>query len=163
MTMQLFIINRDPFEAAYSLADCHIRKQILETAQILTAYWVNSGYDRIDWMPRPQNYNHPVARALKPGNVGWVIDHFQGLLAQFNRRFGKRHQYNNMAWEFGAKIVTKGIGAGFEVDSFYRMFSGFTPEPGDIVSEYRQYYRCKSTQINDFRYTGVNPPEWLEA
>ena len=70
--MQLFVIDRNPHEAAHSLADCHIRKQILETAQILTAYWVNSGYERLEWMPKPQNYNHPVVRVLDTENIGWV-------------------------------------------------------------------------------------------
>lgn len=29
--------------------------------------------------------------------------------------------------------------------------------------ELKPYYRWKSKQINDFRYTGVKPPEWLEV
>ena len=79
--MQLFIIDKDPFKAAHALADCHVRKQILETAQILTAYWVNSGHERLEWMPKPQNYNHPVAKAINQENVRWVIEHFHELSA----------------------------------------------------------------------------------
>ena len=32
-----------------------------------------------------------------------------------------------------------------------------------IIDRNRQYYRCKSKQIKDLRYTGVKPPEWLEV
>lgn len=161
--MQLFVIDRDPQEAAHSLADCHIRKQILETAQILTAYWVNSGYERLEWMPKPQNYNHPIAKAIRPENVGWVIKHFYGLIMQFRNRFRKEHKYNELLWEFTFQILENRLGSGMDVDSFYRMFSGFTPESGDIVSEYRQYYRWKLKHIKNFKYTQVKPPEWLEV
>lgn len=160
--MQLFVIDRNPYEAARTLADCHVRKQILETAQILTAYWVNSGYERLDWMPRPQNYNHPVANAVNPENSGWVIDHFHGLLSQFHVRFQKPHAYDQVAVAFEICMINYMGENGSNIETLHRMFSGFTPEPGDIVSEYRQYYRWKAIQIKDFRYTGVNPPEWLE-
>ena len=32
-----------------------------------------------------------------------------------------------------------------------------------IINRNLQYYRWKSTQIKDFGYTGVKPPEWFEA
>lgn len=160
--MQLFVIDKDPCSAAHALADCHVRMQIPETAQILTAYWVNSGFERRFWMPRPQNLNHPVAKALNPENVGWVIEHFYGLLVQFRDRFGKEHKYSHMAWDFEFNISMADLGFGTAgINSFHRMFSGFTPKPGDIVSEYRQYYRWKSKHIKNFKYTGVKPPKWL--
>lgn len=164
--MQLFIIDKDPHIAAYSLADCHVRKQIIETAQILTAYWVNSGFERLEWMPEPQNYHHPVVRAINPYNVGWVTDHFETLLSEFEFRFGKQHSYECFKFSYIDKIIENNlldILCSCKIEYFHRMFSGFTPEPSDIVSEYRQYYRWKSTQIKDFGYTGVKPPEWLEA
>lgn len=165
--MQLFIIDENPGNAAEALADCHVRKQILETAQILTAYWINSGLERLEWMPRPQNVNHPVVRALMPDNVGWVLDLFPRLCHQFRLRHGHSHKY----WEYArrymismaaANIVTS-AGDNRKLETFHRMFSGFTPVAGDIVSEYRQYYRWKSQQIKHFRYTGVKPPAWLTS
>ena len=166
--MQLFIIDKDPHKSAFSLADCHVRKQILETAQILTAYWVNSGHERLDWMPRPQNYNHPVAKAINQENVRWVMEHFYALLANFSYRFNKRHKYAKLTEKYVGCFIKENL---FTIltdysdvlETFHRMFSGFTPEPGDIVSEYRQYYRWKSKHIKNFKYTGVNPPEWLEG
>lgn len=166
--MQLFIIDKDPHEAAFSLADCHVRKQILETAQILTAYWVNSGHERLDWMPRPQNYKHPVAKAVSIKNVRWVIDHFYGLLAQFSFRFNKEHVYKKLTEKYIGCFVHSELSAvltecSYSIETFHHMFSGFTPEPGDIISEYRQYYRWKSKHIKNFKYTNVKPPEWLEV
>lgn len=163
--MQLFIIDKDPSEAAHSLADCHVRKQILETAQILTAYWVNSGHERLKWMPKPQNYNHPVAKALNPENVSWVTDYFECLLAEFELRFEKEHRYAYFRFRYIDEFIENELInlLRCDIETFHRMFSGFTPEPGDIVSEYRQYYRWESTQIKDFRYTGVKQPEWLEV
>lgn len=161
--MQLFILDKDPVKAAHALADCHVRKQILETAQLLTAYWVNSGHERRFWMPKPQNYNHPVAKALNPGNVGWVIEHFYALIYEFNSRFAKKHKYDRLPIEYKLTFINRSLLVnGMDISSFHRMFSGFTPEPGDIVSEYRQYYRWKSKHIKNFKYTNVKPPEWLE-
>ena len=166
--MQLFVIDRDPQEAAQSLADCHIRKQILETAQILTAYWVNSGYARLDWMPKPQNYNHPVVKAVNRENAYWVIAHFYGLLANFNYRFNKRHAYNKLTEKYVGSFIKENLFIIHNdyskiIETFHHMFSGFTPESGDIVSEYRQYYCWKLKQIKNFKYTHVKLPEWLEV
>lgn len=161
--MQLFVIDKDPCAAAHALADCHVRMQILETAQILTAYLVNSGFERRFWMPRPQNYNHPVAKALRPENVGWVIEHFYELIYEFRFRFAKKHKYDRFPIKYELSLIDRSLVNGMEIDSFHRMFPGFTPEPGDIVSEYRQYYRWKSKQIKNFKYTGVKPPKWLEV
>lgn len=162
--MQLFIIDRDPCNAANALADCHVRKQILETAQILTAYWVNSGHERLEWMPKPQNYNHPVAKAINQENVRWVIEHFHELLKQFQDRFGKKHKYAYFSYHYIDEFIENELISLFrcKIETFHRMFSGFTPDPGDIVSEYRQYYRWKSKQVKNFKYTNVTPPEWLE-
>lgn len=163
--MQLFIVDNDPFRAAHALADCHIRKQILETAQILTAYWVNSGYERLDWMPKPQNYNHPVAKNVNSENIGWVIKHLQGLLNEFFWRFNHYHSYEYLKFSWNDSRILKKLNIfNYEsenVNGFYRMFSGFKPEPSDIVSEYREYYRWKSKKIKNFKYTEVKPPEWL--
>lgn len=164
--MQLFVIDRDPHEAACSLADCHVRKQILETAQILTAYWVNSGFERLDWMPRPQNYNHPVAKAITWENAGWVLTHLNSLLSEYAKRFGKKHAYDNLYFFYMKRFTLHKLLPHYNycnVESFHRMFSGFTPKPGDIVSEYRQYYCWKLKQIKNFKYTHVKPPEWLEV
>ena len=161
--MQLFIIDRNPFVAASYLADCHVRKQILETAQILTAYWVNSGFDLLRWMPKPQNYNHPVCKAINPNNVSWVLDHFEGLLIEFDLRFQKYHKYESLKFRFRNEMLTNDLVNLFYVDveTLPRMFSGFIPKPGDIVSQYREYYQWKSTQIENFKYIWQNPPEWL--
>lgn len=163
--MQLFVIDKDPCKAAHALADCHVRKQILETAQILTAYWVNSGFERRFWMPKPQNYNHPVAKALNPENVEWVTNHFESLFTEFEFRFKKEHKYAYFRFSYIDKFIENGLInlLRCDIETFCRMFSGFTPGPGDIVSEYRQYYRWKSKQIKNFKYTGVKPPEWLEV
>lgn len=165
--MQLFIIDKDPFNAAHALADCHVRKQILETAQILTAYWVmNSGFERLEWMPKPQNYHHPVAMAINRENSEWVLTHFNALLREYGMRFGNSHAYHNLYQSYLNRFIFRKLLSHCnycELESFHRMFSGFTPEPGDIVSEYRQYYRWKSKNIKNFKYTGVNPPEWLEV
>ena len=166
--MQLFVIDRDPHEAAHSLADCHIRKQILETAQILTAYWVNSGYERLEWMPKPQNYNHPVVKAVNRENVHWIIEHFYGLFASFNYRFNKKHNYDDLFKKYVENFLKKDlfiICADYSkiIETFHRMFSGFAPKPGDIVSEYRQYYQWKAKQIKNFKYTNMLPPEWLKV
>ena len=165
--MQLFIIDKDPFKAAHALADCHVRKQILETAQILTAFWVNSGHERLEWMPKPQNYNHPVAMALNQENVNWVIEHLHGLLNEFFWRFNHTHSYEYLKYSWKDSRILKKLNIfNYNIENFYsfhRMFSGFKPEPSDIVSEYRQYYRWKSKQIKNFKYTNVKPPEWLEV
>ena len=136
----------------------------LKTAQILTAYWVNSGFDLLRWMPKPQNYNHPVCKAINPNNVSWVLDHFEGLLTEFELRFNKDHKYEPFRFRYMDIMLEKHLIYLFDcldIETFHRMFSGFIPNPGDIVSQYREYYQWKSTQIKNFKYTWAKQPEWL--
>ena len=116
-------------------------------------------------MPRPQNVNHPVVRALTPNNIGWVLDLFPRLCHQFKLRHGHCHKYSEYARRYMTSMAAANIITGqwddWKLETFHRMFSGFTPAAGDIVSEYRQYYRWKSQQIKHFKYTVVKPPVWL--
>ena len=57
--MQLFILDRNPYRAVEMLADVHVRKMCLETAQILSAVMVINGNLLSENMPAIYNINHP--------------------------------------------------------------------------------------------------------
>ena len=159
--MQLFIIDRNPAIAAMNLADCHVRKQILETAQLLTSTWINDRHILIEGMARPQNSKHPVALAINHHNFWWVCDHFKYFLLEFRRRFNKDHKYINI-YDLYSNLYKYPSKPDYNVvNSFYKMFHDFTPHSDNIIEAYREYYIHKSKIILNFKYTNTTPPVWL--
>ena len=92
--MQLFILDRNPAAAVRMLADVHVRKMCLETAQILSSVIVNYGGFITDGMPKTYNRNHPVIKALdSPFKINYTVSYNLALHEEFFFRFEKKHKY----------------------------------------------------------------------
>jgi single-stranded DNA-specific DHH superfamily exonuclease len=111
--MNIFYIDHNPYLAASSMADKHISKMIVESAQMLsTAHRVLDGqpYTHISKKGRKiKRYNHPLfdhrlyqsAYVNHPCNVWiresyenyiWLYDHFAALCREYELRFDKTHK-----------------------------------------------------------------------
>lgn len=92
--MQLFVLDKEPAFAPEYLADVHVRKMCLETAQILSTIWDSKGMPLHDDMTKPYNSNHPVISAIDtPWKLNWVLLYNINLQAEYTMRFGKDHKY----------------------------------------------------------------------
>ena len=92
--MQLFVLDRDPADAAGMLCDVHLRKMCLENPQILSSCLVLRGVRLAEGMPRPFNVHHPVIKALDSAfKLNWCVAHNDALHQEYRRRFGKNHCY----------------------------------------------------------------------
>lgn len=111
--MNIFYIDKDPSVAAKAMADKHIVKMIVETAQILsTAHRVLDGkpYTHISAKGRKiKRYDHPLyndrlyqsAYVNHPCNVwvresfhnyNWLYNHFAALCDEYFIRFNRIHK-----------------------------------------------------------------------
>jgi len=111
--MNIFYIHENPYVCAEAMANKHIVKMILESAQILsTAHRVLDGqpYTHVSKKGRKiKRYNHPLydhrllqsAFVNHPCNVWvresienyiWLYDHFASLCIEYQRRFNKVHR-----------------------------------------------------------------------
>ena len=92
--MQLFVLSKEPAIAPRYLADVHVRKMCLETAQILSTVMASKGIPLRAGMPKPYNKNHPVIKAIDTKEkLNWVLLYNVHLQAEYIFRFGKSHKY----------------------------------------------------------------------
>lgn len=164
--MQIFVLDRNPLVAASSLADCHVVKMCLETAQILTAILKRECCCLSNTFPQPQNVNHPVIKAVNtPAKIMWVYSYFENLLDEYETRFNKIHAYARFtqAYATGLNFIHPGImNVTGSCNGLARVFTGFSTNAEDIVEAHRDYYRHKKKIINRWSYTKRQEPEWLK-
>jgi hypothetical protein len=93
--MNIFYINEDPIVAARELADDHIRKMQIESAQMLcTTFW-HYGH----WAPyKKAHYNHPSTKWTRQSihHVDWLLNHGFEICSEFKKRYGKTHATENV-------------------------------------------------------------------
>ena len=160
--MQLFILDRDPEQAARMLCDAHLRKMCLETAQILSARLFLAGRPAAPAMPKPCYVSHPVIRALDTAwKLNWAVACNEALHREYLYRFGKPHAYCGLAPEYRRlQHVSRPDGTA-EDWTFARAFHGLRITEPDLVAAYRQYYRFKKNRLKHWRYTHRAEPGWL--
>ena len=89
--MNLFATDPDPVASARALADRHVVKMTLETAQILSTVLRAQGIAD-PALYRPTHIHHPcTVWASSPSGLAWTLAHGLALATEYARRFGKVH------------------------------------------------------------------------
>ena len=85
--MNIFYINEDPIIAAQELADDHIRKMQIESAQMLCTTFHHYG---IDAPYKKAHYNHPSTKWVRESiyHVYWLLEHGLEICDEFVIRYG---------------------------------------------------------------------------
>ena len=158
--MQLYVLDKNPSKAVEMLADCHIIKMCLETAQILSSVIENNHLTKSENLPKPYNPNHPVIKAIdNQFKINYVLDYNSELHKEYIRRFNKPHAYFKLVKDY-FDILKKSTTIKDDF-SFARDFKDFNSEKNDIVEAYREYYRYKKSIIKRWKYTNSVEPNWL--
>lgn len=107
--MNIFYIDKCPYRAAQMLHDVHLRKMIVETAQMLSmAHRILDGTHRVDtsgkrkkqvWdhpvesLYKVSHPNHPSTKWVRANNktYEWAWDHFYAMCLEYRQRFKKPH------------------------------------------------------------------------
>lgn len=90
--MNVFACHPDPVVAASWLADQHVVKMTIESAQILsTALYVRGVRSSSLYDPTHQNHPCTVAACVDPDYFGWVARHGLALACEYRRRYGRTH------------------------------------------------------------------------
>jgi hypothetical protein len=158
--MQLFILDKIPQKAVKMLADCHIIKLCLETAQILSSVIKNQGKSSDPALPKPYNPNHPVIKAIdNQFKINYVLDYNKALHNEFIRRFNKKHAYFSLINIYEQILFNKtDIKSDF---SFAQDFKNFSTEETNIFNAFKAYYKFKKSIIKRWKYTNAKEPSWL--
>jgi len=88
--MNIFYINHNPVVAAQELADQHILKMQIESAQMLcTTFWhfgISAPYKKA-------HYNHPSTKWVRESihHFDWLLSHGLAICDEFEHRYKKEH------------------------------------------------------------------------
>lgn len=99
--MNIFVTSSCPIESAKFLDDKRVVKMCLESAQMLSTALAERGV--VDSrLYKPTHKNHPcnVWTRETRGNFFWLFRHFQALLAEYSRRYGKLHASSRLVIPF---------------------------------------------------------------
>lgn len=176
--MNIFYVDSDALVSARSLVDKHVVKMILETAQLLsTAHRLLDGRQvpgksktgrnvkryvledhREDVIYQATHVNHPSAVWTRTSveNYLWLVEHYYGLLEEYQYRYGKVHACNRIAYDLQSppKNLTD-----YDMTVMPCAMDKQYIISGDPVINYRNYYKYGKARLH--RWTSRQPPEWI--
>ena len=172
--MNIFVTSPDPAECAAVLADAHVIKMAVETAQILSSALHRMGFVRPSGCGvglalghcfyKPTHTGHPCVMwaARDPRNFGWLVKHGIFLCAEYSRRFGGKRHGSLDVIERAAEAAMRLPGYSSEPPSaFARVFPDAFADLS-VHSGYRAYLKAKyqSWPESRQRWTNSQRPAW---
>jgi len=168
--MNIFVLSTNPQTCAEYHCDAHVRKMILEYAQLMcTAHYVLDGATEINsghrfgkiQLYKPTHINHPCAVWTRTctGNYLWLWDLWNHLCTEYYYRWGKIHA----TW---SKFGFTGALRVFPNTMKRKAIQPFVPcVPEDlknlfVTSAYREYYRREKRHLA--KWTNRPIPEWYK-
>lgn len=147
--MNMFILDSDPDIAARYNQDLHVKKIIIEGAQMLA-----NAYDRErlakDDVPRTDKGtarvgglpNHPMSKWVRQNksNYQWTLDHIRALCDEYTYRFGSKHYTEKFIQWVENNLPSLPDG---ELTEHPQCFANSFPQcivPNDPVKGYQNYY-----------------------
>jgi hypothetical protein len=157
--MNIFYINADPTTAAQQLADDHIRKMQIESAQMCsTAHWESGSqapYKRA-------HVNHPSTKWVRESiqHYRWLINHGLEICSEFTKRYGKHHKTQDvLEWLRDNEPSIND--------------NGFTPPPqcmpeqyrdADTITAYKKFYIEDKIGVKGLSWNKLNnAPDWVKV
>lgn len=149
--MNLFILDSDPVIAAKLNQDLHVKKIIIEGAQML-----GNAYDRVrlaqNDVPRTDRGtprvgglpNHPMSKWVRENksNYKWTLDHVKELCREYTHRFGGRHFTEDFIdWVDKNPPDLPDAAMTMQPQCFANSFPQCIV-PGDPVAGYQNYYNA---------------------
>jgi hypothetical protein len=155
--MNIFYINEDPIIAARELADDHIRKMQIESAQMCsTAHWVSGST-----APYKQAHtNHPSTKWVRQSihHYRWLTAYGLEICNEFEKRYGKHHKTKDvLEWlrDNEPNIPDNGF-----MDPPMCMPDEF--KVGNTIEAYKNFYINDKIKIKKLTYNKLNnKPEWI--
>ena len=156
--MNIFYINPDPIIAAKELADDHIRKMQIESAQMCsTAHWMTGSSAPY----KKAHMNHPSTKWVRESiqHYRWLVKHGLEICDEFEKRYGKVH-------------ATKAVLQWLEQNEPNLPDNGFISPPQcmpdefkdqDTLAAYKKFYINDKVKIKGLNWNkSNNKPIWVK-
>jgi hypothetical protein len=152
-SVNIFVLDLDPFKAAASQCDKHVVKMTLETAQLLC-----SAFPKGEAPYKATHVNHPCAIWIRKSlsNASWLVQHGLALASEFRLRFGKEHKSLPVI-EWCSKNIQHVLDDNGMTAFAQAMPDTFKSE--NAVQAYRNYYIHVKSPIASWN-KGRQPPSW---
>ena len=149
--MNLFVTDSNPFTCSKEHCDVHLRKMIVETAQLLST--AHTELDGIQVAYKPTHKNHPCAVWVRADykNYRWTRELFYFLLKEYEFRFNKQHKSGEHLHNL--MIVPLNI-AGSRTNSYGK------PDPEGFVTAMPDNYLENSVETSYQDYLNDKFKEW---
>jgi hypothetical protein len=175
--MNIFVLDRDPVQAARMHCDKHVVKMVLETAQLLSTASRRAGsepdHPRMKalaeaymqkHMPlayKPTHVNHPCTKWATSNSVRWRWLYQLGkeLCKEYTYRYGKVHKSQAVIESLHFPLFDS-----CWIEPDLEPFVLAMPDQyktDDPVESYRNYYL--NEKLGLLYYTKRKPPDWLEG
>ena len=156
--MNIFYINANPIIAARELADDHIRKMQIESAQMCSvAHWENGSTAPY----KKSHTNHPSTKWVRASiqHYRWMIQHGLEICSEFEKRYGKHHKTQDvLEWLRDNEPNIPDIEF---IDPPQCMPEEF--KQVDTIQAYRTFYIEDKVKIKQLKWNKINnKPEWIE-
>ena len=158
--MNVFYIDKDPVIAAQQLADEHVRKMAIESAQMLCFAHYSVG-NQPPYKNSKQHFNHPSSKWIRESieHYKWVLEHGLEICFEFEERYGKAH-------------ATKAVLVWLMNNIPNLPNNGFTPPPQcmpeqykkkDTIEAYRNFYINDKIKVKNLSWKKLNnTPQWVK-
>lgn len=145
--MNIFVLSRDPREAARFHCDKHIVKMPLETAQMLSTI-CGGPY-------KPTHQKHPCTLWAQhtSSNYSWLVELGFELCMEYTFRYRKIHRCEAIIQQLRFPPATVPFGA---MTPFAQAIPLECQRP-DAVEAYRTYYREHKRHLAQWKYREVPP------
>ena len=178
--MNIFYLHEDPAICAQSLFDVHVRKMILESAQLMcTAHRMLDGHlviernkigskmkrwhfdesdERETVFYKSTHFNHPscIWTRASSGNYSWHYQYWLEMLKEYTHRYGKHHAAERLIPYLAEPPKNIPIGPFTQVTP--AMDAEFIISSDSIVN-YRNYYL--KSKMRFMAYTKRDTPSWI--
>jgi len=155
--MNIFYVDNNPNTAAIMLADQHICKMQIESAQMCcTAHWETGS--EAPYKRAHKNHPSTIWTRNSINHYRWLVEHGLEICKEFEKRYGKKHKTEEvLLW---CKNNEPNI-----------LDKGFTEPPQcmpvqymkeDTIEAYRTFYKKEKVEEKGLSWKKLNnAPNWL--
>ena len=184
--MNIFVLSKDPEQAAQYQCDKHVVKMIVESAQMLSTthrmldgiterrksksgktmvrYWRHPDPHLEDTLYKAVHMNHPctVWTRESASNYRWHYDHFVALCDEYSYRYGRVHRTDELLRNVLVRVPDNITDQGLT-----RFALAMKANPECIYEEspvlsYRLFYQTKKNRFK-MDWTRRERPQWFIA
>lgn len=156
--MNIFVLDKNPIQAAIWHFDKHVTKMVLESSQMLcTALHINSSLQDIPYKVAHPKHPCTIWTSNNRNNFLWLCDLADALATEYTHRYEKTHKCTHVISYCRSKASCISEGA---ISEFAQAMPCEYKHP-DAVTAYRNFYLNGKGHFKHVWTRRMPPPWWI--